>query len=431
MAHKTAAEIEAYAKEAARAFCAGEYSTLNQALVATIKTAGLNREQVQRAVEMMNKEAYQKDFFSKTSSERNVEFSGGPARIAEVMAQLNSVPERIEARGLSDYDSPPKQAEAGWEQFDRDFALRNPEEPPIRDRLRECTKLAQQLRSRLQEADSHKSACETALEYNRYAMLRAVKEAHAEGLTLGDVVYAWSSLQPPEVLVKKAMGFVGPAVFKMVRSNGESNDLSAHFKVAAEHYSQPINTDHPLLTTFREFCRLEVDLEATNKVAGEIERHLAQLESFTTEQRQLDQRNVSGSPLAPADGAHTSKVASLVDWLQMKEASQDPRGLFSKGRDAVLWAAGKAGQGAEALAKPLADAGSTAPARVGKLVEAVVAGAPVVGGGLMALKGVQHLHAASESPTGRYLKSFIPGTDAHAEDQLRLQMAYGANPGYY
>lgn len=435
MAHKTAAEIEAYAKEAARVFCEGECSTLNQALVQVIKTAGLNREQVQRAVEMVNKEAYQRDFFSKTSSERNVEFSGGPARVAEVMAQLNAVPERIEVRGVSDYDNPPKQAEAGWDQFDRDFALRQPEEPPIRDRLRECNKLASQLRDRLREADSHKSACESDLEYTKYSMTRAVKEAHAEGLTLGDIVYAWSSLQPPEVLVKKAMSFVGPTVFAMVRANGDANNLSSHFKVAAERFAQPINPDHPLVTSFKDFCRLEVELAANEKVAGELERHLAQLETFITDQKNLDNRNPSSGPLAPADGAHTSKVATLIDWLQVKEAAgtevKDPRGLVSKGMDVVRWAAGKAGQGAQALVSPLADAGSSVPARVGKGVEAVVKGAPIALGGLVALKGLQHAQAASDSPTGRYLKSFIPGTDAHAEDQLRTRMAYGADPGYY
>lgn len=435
MAHKTAAEIEAYAKEAARVFCEGECSTLNQALVQVIKTAGLNREQVQRAVEMVNKEAYQRDFFSKTSSERNVEFSGGPARVAEVMAQLNSVPEWIETRGVSDYDSPPKQAEAGWEQFERDFALRQPEEAPIRDRLRDCNKLAAQLRSRIREADSQKSACDSSLEYTKYAMLRAVKEAHAEGLTLGDMVYAWSTLQPPEVLVKKAMAFVGPTVFGMVRSNGDRNNLSEHFKVAAEHYSQPVNQEHPLVSTFKDFCRLEIEMSTIDKVAGDLERHLAQLETFITDQKNLDHRNTSGAPLAPADGAHTSKVAALEDWLSVKEAkgtqSADPRGLISKGMDAVRWVAGKAGQGAQALAAPLADAGSSVPARVGQVVETAVKGAPVALGGLVALKGLQHAQAASDSPTGRYLKSFIPGTDAHAEDQLRTRMAYGADPGYY
>lgn len=630
MANKTASEIAAYAQEAARCFTSGEQNTLNQAIVHTIKTAGLNPEQVQRVVEQTNKTAYQQQHSMKLGeAERIVEFNGGPARVAEVLNQLNSVPSRTVQLSYEDYDhAPVKQASSKEENdawFETVFAPRAPVLSDAElDPTAECRKVASDLAHMLKEAEAQVSSLDSDLEYARYQLVTLVKEARGEGTSLGEIAQAWGQSGVPDCLlfVKQAFEEITPKLIDTPRWAGEAK-LAEDFRKVASPTAQ-VDHDHPLMQWFGKYASTMVELEATKKVADDLHAELQNMRLFirqaeevkeaadpglidrakqmagrlygglkthryehevgkgfraslgldrlvdhtaptnfgkgvyegiaqaqqeggsATERalravavhgpkvlggaallgggvalgkkmspptppesaedkvageiadrakqmagqvyggfkaRRLMQRggglegatelaNKSGNtPFGKGVGDAIDHVGSLPSKLSTKEkllhhaagyapeaaaaagavggggallrhftkkeetkeaaAKVDTRGWISKARDGINATADMVGRGVETVARPFADQGSRNPGRLGALaaygVKAVPA-AMVVGAGL---KGAQHLQAAGNSPLGMKIKSFIPGTDAYAEDEMRTQMAWGAQPPMY
>lgn len=105
---RTGQELEVLGKCAAKKYVDGTCSSLNDAVVETVKQAGLSPEQVRRVIEFANTDAYLVEFNKEGAQSRYVEFHGGPASPAEVLRDLNDGGGgTVFDRGLSDYSLEP------------------------------------------------------------------------------------------------------------------------------------------------------------------------------------------------------------------------------------------------------------------------------------------------------------------------------------
>lgn len=106
---KTGEELEVLGKHAAKQYAGGACETLNEAVVETVKHAGLSPEQVRRVIEFANVNAYLTEFGKEGSAHKYIEFHGGPADPAEVLRDLNDGGGgTIFDRGLADYSIQPE-----------------------------------------------------------------------------------------------------------------------------------------------------------------------------------------------------------------------------------------------------------------------------------------------------------------------------------
>ncbi len=104
---KSGEELEVMGKYAASQYIGGKQKTLNDAVVGTVKHAGLSPEQVRRVIEFANTAAYLSEFNKEGSPSRYVDFAGGPADPGEVLRELNSGGGgTVFDRGLADYSMP-------------------------------------------------------------------------------------------------------------------------------------------------------------------------------------------------------------------------------------------------------------------------------------------------------------------------------------
>jgi hypothetical protein len=121
---KSGEELETLGKYAAKKYVEGSCASLNDAVVETVKHAGLSPEQVKRVVEFANTDAYLTEY-RKEASSKYVTFLEGPADPAEVLRDLNDGGGgTVFDRGLADYSVPPgvKTASA-VESFEKQAAI--------------------------------------------------------------------------------------------------------------------------------------------------------------------------------------------------------------------------------------------------------------------------------------------------------------------
>jgi hypothetical protein len=98
-------QLEVLGKKAASRYAEG--TSLNEAVVETVKQAGLSPEQVKRVVEFANTAAYLNEF-KKEGSSKAIEFDGGPADPSEVLKDLNDGGGgSVHDPARSDYGNPP------------------------------------------------------------------------------------------------------------------------------------------------------------------------------------------------------------------------------------------------------------------------------------------------------------------------------------
>lgn len=82
-------ELEVLGKKASAMYLCGSCATMNDAVVETVKKAGLSPEQVRRVIEFANTDAYIKEFEKKGSTHKYIAFQGGPANPSEILKDLN------------------------------------------------------------------------------------------------------------------------------------------------------------------------------------------------------------------------------------------------------------------------------------------------------------------------------------------------------
>jgi hypothetical protein len=107
--------LEMLGKQAAELWGEGRVKNLSEAVVQTIKTAGLSSEQVRRVIEFTNIDAYNNEFKKEGAPNKVINFDGGPADPAIILADLNGGGRsNVFNTGNRDYATPPNEKTAGW-----------------------------------------------------------------------------------------------------------------------------------------------------------------------------------------------------------------------------------------------------------------------------------------------------------------------------
>lgn len=289
-------ELEVMGKHAADCYLCGSFDTLNEAVVETVKQAGLSPEQVKRVIEFANTSAYLQEF-KKEGSHKYIQFHGGPANPSEVLKDLNDGGGgTVFDRGMADYDQPPpempKQAElarsnmsalglektaASYESTD-EAALReafsvDEQEYPYADPWQDSVVMRDKLASAIDAVRSELSECEVDFMTICDDLYHQVKQASLNGVPLGHVLQAWSEVVPGPGFVKVAFQRIGPRL--VTEEVLTSEEFAADLEKTASGLP---NLDHPLVGSFSAFC-LQLEKMAQARVA---------LEELSTEHDRID-----------------------------------------------------------------------------------------------------------------------------------------------
>jgi len=280
-------DLEVFGKEAASKYLTGRVKTLTEAVVDTVKTAGLSPEQVKRVVEFANTDAFLQEF-KKEGAHKVIEFSGGPANYSDVLKDLNDGGGgTVMDTGSSDYDTPPPDvAKTAARNADRmqlentklAAAFRVEEKPiPYADPMQDSIELREKLASAYDGVSSTLSSLEVHYTDVLDHLHDRVKQAVLGGTTLGEIVAAWSAVNDEPAFMKAAFAQLTPrlldgGVFPSRGAIGESLT-----KTAA---SGLVNTEHPLVSHYGEFCDTLVKLAKTRRVQGELANSLDNITTF-------------------------------------------------------------------------------------------------------------------------------------------------------
>ena len=276
-----AGDLEMLGKRASASWSAGQHKTLGEAVVESVKLAGLSPEQVRRVVEFANTDAFLDCFHKLGSGHRYVDFGHGVlADPREVLRDLNDGGGGAPQFNTStaDYDGPPadKTAQAHnpeaelamWAAFDKQAAGDLQIEDPNRFVWDERDKLAgatQHLLAALNHLEVAYQDC--ALE-----LYGQVKQAALEGVDLGQVVQAWSSCTDEPVFIKAAFQVVAP---RLLADRLFDNIDQLNRSIEKTGMAHLVNQDHPLVRAFADYVdvlsktadiRQQYDREA-NKLA--------------------------------------------------------------------------------------------------------------------------------------------------------------------
>lgn len=384
MSRFSAEHLEVLGKNASARFRSGQAATLTEAVIETVKTAGLLPEQVIRVVEHANTDAFLTEF-RKEGASKVVDLAGGPASPHAVLQSLNQpATPALYDRGTTDYNHPPPEKRASVEALDRSLQASfrtEGAEYPFADPLAEAYGLQQKLASTEEVMTSQLTTLEGAFHDLLGRLYDGVKQAALEGTPLGDVVQAWTAA--PEATpehVKVAFAFLSPRLVKEgVFRGGDALGASLE-KFAANRL---VNLAHPMVVDFGEFCEVATKLAATRSARSEISSGLGQINHF---------------------------LKHAVD-----------QGLIHQVYGAT-GAAGKVlGAGAERGARVLLGPTSPNAARVGKVVHKTVEHAPTIGA---VVAGNEARRSLKYNPTFQDAKntalSVVPGTPQYQQREMEL-----------
>jgi hypothetical protein len=285
---RTGEELETFGKYAASLYLQGRCGTLSDAVVETVKTAGLAPEQVRRVVEFANTSAYLTKFAEVGPGHKVVTFAGGPAAFPDVIRDLNdgsggSTYDPVPA----DYSLPPPDVEKmasrnaerlGLEDAKLASAFQaEPADIPYEEPLREALDTRDKLASLYDEATFEISGLETRLMDVSNLLFQQVKQASLEGVPLGHLVSVMGSVSDEPIFMKVA--------FEMLTPRLVANEVfSSHSAVATslEKYAGAgvVNPAHPLVGIYEDYCDTLQKLAATRHVRDEVAESLDILSTF-------------------------------------------------------------------------------------------------------------------------------------------------------
>lgn len=277
--------LELLGKKAAASWCNGQVATLSNAVVETVKHAGLSPEQVKRVVEFANTEAYLTEFRKEGSGHRVVQFEGGPAIPGDVLRDLNDGGGgSVFDSGTGDYRQPVREKTASAEEeaaFAAMFAGAGEAVLPDHNPFRASMELRDKLAHVYETATAELSTLE-----NMYGDLigrcfHNVKQAALSGHALSEVAQIWADAAPSDAHVKVAFA----AIFPELVSNGvfaDTTEVVASLEKVA--HVGTVNPDHPLVSDFRDFCDVLSKLAEKREEQQEAGEGVARLTSFITKE---------------------------------------------------------------------------------------------------------------------------------------------------
>lgn len=361
-------ELEAFGKKAADYWMAGQCRTLNEAVVETVKTAGLSPEQVRRVVEFTNTHAYLAEFRKEGSGHKVINFPGGPASPAEVLKDLNDGGGgTVFDTGGLDYSRPPERSKTA--SIDHDRILTEGLGPvtspvPVGDPLQEVYELKDKLASLYENKTSELQGLEVMYMDLSSRLYEQVKQAALSGASLGEVLRVWQPVTPDAEYVKVAFAAIAPRLLaEGVFPSADSLEASFEKTGAA----RLPNMDHPLVPTFQEYCQTLYKLAETRVARDEAGAALDSLTAFITA---FDQEKVAG-PVRAVENYFVRRAASRA----AAEAPKSPgliRGITDMASELSV-PAGELGRGVGQL---LFGEGSSAARSIGGITSGAVKYAP-------------------------------------------------------
>jgi hypothetical protein len=400
-------ELEVMGKQAASCFLSGAHPTLTEAVVETVKRAGLSPEQVLRVVEFTNQNAYRQEFQKEGSTHKFIDFPGGPASPSEVLQDLNDGGGgTVFDRGSSDYSKEPKfsktaaaltsmEKTASAETdpleaaFEAMFKVAKGESLPFVEPMQDTIVAREKLASARDALTSDLSFLETEFHGVLEDLYEQVKQAAMAGVPLGHVVQAWASLDPAAGLVKAAFSHIGPRLNEQGVMPLE--EIGASLRKTA---SAVVNERHPLVQTFAAFADRLEKLAHTRAALVEVNEAFSRISHF--EKR-------ASSALAGTAGA-----IGLVPkaW----------RGATQLARSAAPHVEAKATEIGGALLGP--QAGGALGKAVGSAVQYAPHAAAAIGAKELYDRGFKY--GPGQIPV-RFVKSHIPGTRENYAREIGLQ----------
>jgi hypothetical protein len=279
----SAGDLEVMGKKASAAWSSGDFDTLGEAVSETVKHAGLSPEQVRRVVEFANTDAFLEAFHKLGSGHRYVDFGQGVlADPRDVIRDMNDGGGgSVFDRGTADYDAPPKEKRAAAEPdseaelalyaaFRKEASQDEPFENPsgwvwdVRDKLAGET----------QHLNATVSGLEVAYQDCALNLCEQVKHAARDGVELGQIVRAWSTVVDDPTYVKVAFQLVTPRLLR----DGTYRDLD-HVNQSIEKTGSArlVNPDHPLVDGFADYCEVLCKLAEVRQARDRMANKLAKV----------------------------------------------------------------------------------------------------------------------------------------------------------
>jgi hypothetical protein len=403
---RTGEELETFGKHAARSFLGGECKTLSEAVVETVKSAGLAPEQVKRVVEFANSSAYLQKFASEGPNHKVISFKGGPADFSDVIKDLNDGGSKTasvhSSSGLQDYATPPPNVEQlAARNMDRfgsvDTKLAEAfgvveQEYPYEDPLRDVHDLRDKIAGLYDEATLELSTLENEYLTVSDELFQQVKQAALEGIPLGAVVKAMGEVTVDPELFKTAFAMLTP---RLVQNQVFRNEAAMADSLAKYAGAGLVNPDHPLLTAFGEYCGTLQKLAATREV---------QTDAAT----QLDVLSTYMSKAASAAVAAAEKVRGVA------------------GHIPKVW--GAATDLAARASKPVSEFATTLGGETaGQIAGGIVEYSPHIAAGLAAEEGYQR---AKNNPAIQAGKNFVAARVPYTHQNMMRQYALQQGVSY-
>lgn len=409
-------ELEAFGKKAAELYETSE-KTLSDAVVETVKHAGLNPEQVRRVVEFANTSAYLGEFKKEGSPHKVIDFHGGPADPSAVLQDLNDGGGgSVHDRGLRDYQGPPERTKhADVQQDQRLEALFATQAPniPHENPMGEAIDLRDKLAALHDNLTSEIGGLEVMHMDLCQRLFENVKQASLEGYSLGEVIQVWAKVTNEPVFFKTAFAMLSPRLIE----NEVFEDLQAvNASLEKTGAERQVNMGHPLVHDFQEYCETIEALAGLREQQKQASAGLEEMTEFVLHPERFAEGKAASSSSGPLEELKVAASGGII-------------GAAAKAAPVVAKAGGKAGRELGRLIS--GPGGAQMGEALGQHAGTVTKYAPHAVGGLLALRAMQHLNAMGQTQMGHTVKSFIPGTQDYQNEQYRLQAQYGGMPYSY
>lgn len=394
---RTGEELETFGKHAASCYLSGRCGSLSEAVVETVKSAGLAPEQVRRVVEFANTSAYLEKFASAGPGHKVVNFAGGPASFPDVIRDLNDGGGgSLQDSGMGDYSLPPpdmgKMAVANLARLgltDAKLAAAFQVEEavlPYEEPLREVFDTRDKVASLYDEATHELNGLETRYLDLCDLLYGQVKQASLSGVPLGHLLTVWQTVTEDPEFFKVAFGMLSPRLIDNEVFHSEVDIVSSIEKTAGAGL---VNSAHPLVGIFGDYCETLQKLAATREVHEDLVGQLDILDTYI--------------PKAASKAASAREAAGYIP-----KAWGAARTLAARASEPVGKVVGALG-------------GETA----GQIASGAVKYSPHIAAGLAGEEVYQH---AKNNPAAQAATNFVAGrvpyTHQNMIRQYNLQMGY-------
>lgn len=251
-------QLQLFGKKAAALYCQG--TSLNDAVVEVVKEATLAPEQIKRVCEFANTDAYLQAF-EKSGEARNVTFDGGPADPSVVIKELNDGSAPAVHQVDNDYAPPSgsfKTASADLSVLADAFGHDGMEKAASADHGSHADPVDDLYDTKVRIEGVHDTfmskmaTSQVVMDDIKADLCHEVKQAMAEGATLGDVSAAWAAYTPSANMLKEAMG----CVRDHLREGGMQDVQQANSLMKRASAGTIPNPEHPLVDKFIVFTKV-------------------------------------------------------------------------------------------------------------------------------------------------------------------------------